>query len=308
MAAFGRRLPAQEPIGESWELYDDAGGSARVAEGPARGLSLRELSEEWGDALVGPGHPGWRRRFPLLIKYLDAHEDLSVQVHPDDSLAAALEGPGVLGKHELWVVMDCPAGSRLLSGFKPGVDTAAFKEALERGSVGALLNSVEVSPGDVVDTPAGRVHALGAGCLVAEVQQNSDVTYRVWDYGRRDHGAPRPLHVAQALRALRFDAPFAQDSGLLHAPARGPQWEGEQTLVTGPSFEVRRLWLRRERRFVPTGFPRILMALHGGLRLAWGAGQGMMVPWGGTVLVPAALDFSASTPADESVLLLIEPR
>lgn len=308
MAAMGRRIPEGESIGESWELYDDAGGSARVAMGPAAGRSLRDLSVEWGEALVGPGHPEWTRRFPLLIKYLDAQEDLSVQVHPDDRLAAELEGPGALGKHELWVLMDSRPGSRVLSGFQPGVGPEDFKAALEAGSVGSLLNSVEVNTGDVVDTPAGRVHALGAGCLVAEVQQNSDLTYRVWDYGRKDHGVPRPLHVAQALKALRFDAPFAQDSGLMTPQSLGPLKEGEQTLVQGPSFEVRRLWLRQKRRFIPTNFPRILMALQGGLQLAWGAGQGMMVPWGATVLLPAALDLSVAAQADESVLLLIEPR
>jgi mannose-6-phosphate isomerase class I len=308
LAMLGKRLPEQAGIGESWELFDDATGSSVVAVGPHQGRSLRDLSEAWGEALVGPGHAAWSARFPLLIKYLDAREDLSVQVHPDDRLALALEGPGALGKDELWVVLDRGSEARLVSGFRRPMDRAAVESALDTGGLGDCLNAVEVFEGDTVDIPAGRVHALGAGCLVAEVQQNSDLTYRLWDYGRLDQGRARTLHRAQALQALRYDEPFVSSSGILRAGSADAEPGLEQTLNQGAHFEVRRLRLHGEKRLVPGAFPRVLMALQGALRLAWGAGQGMMVPMGGTVLAPAALDLRVAAQSDENLLLLIEPR
>jgi mannose-6-phosphate isomerase len=164
---LGKRLP-EGAIGESWELYDDAQGSARVAQGPAAGLTLRRLCDAWGEALLGPGHAAWARRFPLLIKLIDASQDLSVQVHPDDALALELEGPGDLGKSEAWVVLEARPGARLLSGFLHGVDEAGVKQGLQAGDLEGLLRRESVSPGDAFDIPAGRVHAIGAGCLLAE--------------------------------------------------------------------------------------------------------------------------------------------
>lgn len=307
LSAFGKALPPEAAIGESWELFDDEKGSAVVAAGPAKGLSLRQLSQEWGAALVGPGHEAWAARFPLLIKLLDAREDLSVQVHPDDALAARLEGPGTLGKSEMWVVVGREPGARLLSGFKPGVDAVRLRRGLADGTAMQLMQELSVEPGDVVDIPAGRVHAIGAGCLIAEVQQNSDVTYRVWDYGRLENGKPRALHVEQALQALRFDQPFCSASGKAAPQARREGTAAVEDLVRGPYFDVRRLRLSGPHSYAAGRLaPEVLMALEGGLRLNWEGGA-MDVPAGATALLPASLAVAVAPLGAAALLLSIRP-
>jgi len=308
LEAFGKTLPLEGAIGESWELYDDDQGSAQVAGGPAVGLSLRQLSEAWGEELLGAGHSAWIKRFPLLIKLIDASQDLSVQVHPDDALAVELEGPGQLGKSEAWVVLEARPGARLLSGFLQGVDQEAIKRGLQQGNLETMLRREAVAPGDGFDIPAGRVHAIGAGCLIAEVQQNSDTTYRLWDYGRLENGKPRGLHVDQALKALRFDSPFAQLGGRLQPQTTAHTWGREELLLESPYFYMRRLRLGGEAPLTSASAPRILMVLQGQLQLAWGAGQGMMVPGGSTVLVPAALAIAICPAQGSATVLQIEPR
>ena len=169
LESLGKALPAGASVGESWEVFDDAEGSAVVIDGPARWRTLRELSREWGEGLCGQGREAWAARFPLLIKLLDASADLSVQVHPDDRLARVLEGPGAIGKSEVFVVLRAQPGACMYSGWKPGVGEAEVRAALDAGNLEQLLNRVEVAAGDVLDIPAGRPHAIGAGCLVAEV-------------------------------------------------------------------------------------------------------------------------------------------
>jgi mannose-6-phosphate isomerase len=308
LASLGKALPAAAAVGESWEVYDDEQGSAPVSQGPAAGLTLRQLSAQWGERLVGPGRAGWVQRFPLLIKLLDASADLSVQVHPDDALAAQLAGPAFQGKSEVFVVLAADPGARMLSGFKPGVDAAAVRVALAAGALEPLLNAVPVAAGDVLDIPAGRPHGIGAGCLVAEVQQNSELTYRLWDYQRLENGQPRELHVEQALRSLRFDEPFASDSGLRRPAGQDRGWAVDEPLVDGPHFSLRRLGIRSAFALPAADRPRLLMVLQGQLDLAWGAGAGMMVPAGATALLPAALAAQAAPGAAGAQALWIEPR
>jgi len=307
LEGLGKALPPDADVGESWELYDDPAGSAMVAAGPAAGQSLRQLSREWGGALCGQGREAWAARFPLLIKLLDATDDLSVQVHPDDSLARVLEGPGAGGKSEAFVVLRADPGACMYVGWKPGVDQEAVRAALGAGGLDRLLNRLDVAPGDVLDIPAGRAHAIGAGCVVAEVQQNCELTYRLWDFGRLEHGKPRELHVEQALRALRFDQPFASDNGLRRPRGLNRGFALDESLLEGPYFTVRRLTLRGAAPFAPAGVPRVLMAL-GGLRLAWSAGEGMMVPAGATALLPAGLDARVMPAEAGAQALWIEPR
>lgn len=308
LLALGKDLPAGASIGESWEVYDDAQGSAPVALGPAVGRNLRELSCLWGEGLTGPGRADWQGRFPLLIKLLDASADLSVQVHPGDSLALELAGEGSRGKSEIFVVLEAEPGARMLSGWRSGVDAAAVRAALAAGALEPLLNSVAVAAGDVLDIPAGRPHGIGQGCLVAEVQQNSELTYRLWDYQRLEGGRLRELHVEQALRAARFDEPFACDSGLRRPARQDLGWARLEPLVEGPYFMLQRLDLAAPFSLATADRPRLLMVLKGQLDLAWGAGAGMMVPTGATVMVPAALSVQAAPRADPTQILWIEPR
>ncbi len=202
--------PPAEPIGESWEIADHAPDVTRVARGEWAGRTLRELFAEHCAELCGravdPASPGV---FPLLLKLLDPAEDLSVQVHPDDAYAGQQKA-GELGKTEAWYVLSAAPGGKIYHGFKPGVDRAQFAAALERGTVAEVLNAVPAAAGQIFHIPAGLVHALGAGVRIAEIQQNSDTTYRVFDWNRVGlDGKPRELHIEHALAVADFAPPPA---------------------------------------------------------------------------------------------------
>ena len=197
--ALGRELPPGDDYAESWELVDRGADQSVVAAGPLAGATLGGLVRERGVELLGRHAP--RPAFPLLFKFLDACRDLSVQVHPDDARAARLSPPD-FGKTEAWYVVDALPGSRIYAGLAPGVDAAGFAAALRAGRCGDVLHAFEARPGDCIFIPAGTVHAIGAGLLVAEIQQSSDVTYRLHDWGRTGpDGKPRPLHVEAGLEA-----------------------------------------------------------------------------------------------------------
>lgn len=189
-ARFGKVGPL--PLAESWELSVRDDCMSIIANGPLAG---QPLSAVWGET-----------RFPLLVKWIDAARPLSVQVHPDDAYAAAHERDG--GKTEIWHIVDAEPGARLILGLRPGVSREAFAAALAAGDPMPLLHEVEVRAGETYFIPAGLLHAIGspagAGVLLAEIQQNSALTYRVWDYGRRDAaGQLRPLHTDRALEVIR---------------------------------------------------------------------------------------------------------
>ena len=201
MAPYRPDLP-EGRIGESWDLSDHSNGISVIDSGPLEGRTLREVTEEYGEALVGRGFSGGQ--FPLLIKLLDAETRLSVQVHPDDAQARAL-GLGDKGKTECWLML-CEGGE-LFVGMQPGVTRAHFRAALDSGRVESTLNRYTTRAGDFVFLEAPTVHALGAGCLLYEIQQTCDITFRVWDWGRLGlDGEPRPLHTEQALQTIDFEA------------------------------------------------------------------------------------------------------
>ncbi|GIV78297.1 class I mannose-6-phosphate isomerase [Litorilinea aerophila] len=195
---LGRQLP-DGIVAESWEIAAHPNGSSTVNRGPLAGLTLPAVQERLGEALVGSRNRAAlaQGRFPLLIKLLDANRWLSVQVHPDDDYGLAHEGEP--GKTEMWVVLDAAPDAELIYGFKAGVDRERFAQAVADGNCEAFLHRVKVQPGDVIFVPAGAIHALGPGLIVAEIQQNSDTTYRIYDWGR-----DRPLHIRQALEVLDF--------------------------------------------------------------------------------------------------------
>jgi mannose-6-phosphate isomerase len=205
--SLGRSLPPGEDFAESWELVDRGTDQSIVAAGPLAGVSLGELVRERGHELLGRHAP--RAAFPLLFKFLDACRDLSVQVHPDDTRAARLTPPD-LGKTEAWYVIDAAAGSRIYAGLCDGVDQRALAAALRAGRCGEVLHFFEPSAGDCVFIPAGTVHAIGAGLVVAEIQESSDVTYRLFDWNRTGaDGKPRPLHIEAGLEAVTQCGPVA---------------------------------------------------------------------------------------------------
>lgn len=204
IAAYKKLTGAPDGVGESWELSGIAGSETVVADGPFQGRTLTELlGEMQADLLGAENYRTCGGTFPLLIKFIDAHQDLSVQVHPDDELAARRHG--CRGKSEMWYVVDCTPDAHLLSGFSREVSADEYVARVEAGTLPEVLQRYPVERGDVFYLPAGRVHSIGAGCLVCEVQQSSDITYRIYDYGRTDaQGRPRQLHVEEAREAINF--------------------------------------------------------------------------------------------------------
>ena len=202
---FGRQLPPGI-VAESWEISGHPSSPTAVDAGAYRGRLLTDLVVELGRDLVGRRSQDAlaRGKFPLLVKLLDARQDLSVQVHPDDEYALAHEG-GELGKTEMWYVLRAEPGARLIYGLRRGVTPGQVADALRRGEVEAVFAYLPVRAGDAIFVPAGTVHALMAGLVVVEIQQNSDTTYRIFDWGRRGpDGQPRALHIDKALDVIDF--------------------------------------------------------------------------------------------------------
>jgi mannose-6-phosphate isomerase len=205
LSRFGKNLPESGRVAESWEISAHEQGQSILVNGPLAGATLSDLVCRLGQRLMGKGIPReFLERFPLLIKFIDAQDDLSIQVHPDDTYAKQFES-GETGKNEMWYVMSAEPGAHLVAGVKPGVTKETFARAIEDGTCMDRLNTIPVHAGDVLNIPAGLVHAIGKGLIICEVQQNSDTTYRVFDYNRRDaSGRTRPLHVQKALDVIDF--------------------------------------------------------------------------------------------------------
>lgn len=198
---YSRTLPDSQPYGESWEISDREGEQSVVDQGIHAGKTLHDLwsgarGEIFGEGLVG-------ERFPLLIKILDARDDLSIQVHPPAEVAKALGGDP---KTEMWYIADCDPGASLYVGVKNGVTRESFETALTEGTVAQQIHVITPSPEDFIFIPSGRLHAIGAGFLIYEIQQNSDTTYRVFDWNRMGlDGKPRDLHLKQSLASIDFE-------------------------------------------------------------------------------------------------------
>ena len=284
---LGKSLPQGQLIGESWEIYDFPPGtvegnkdwlSSEVANGSLAGRNLHQLVLEYGKELVGnvplAGRDG---QFPILIKFLDAREDLSVQVHPDEKYAA--EHPDAHLKSEAWYIVQADPGARLLKGLRPGVTRESFQRAIADGTVESRIQSIRVKEGDCFYLPSGTVHALGAGILAAEVQTPSDTTFRVFDFNRIEPatGKLRKLHVEEAMQCIDF----ADHIESLPVGSR---------LVTSDYFNIERWQLSEFAAFdVELDQPVIWIFLEGNGWMSW-AGDMMSVTRGETVLWPASVE------------------
>ncbi len=221
-----RKLPGAGPIGESWELVDREDVQSVVNHGDLEGVTLHDLWITMRDAVFGTGIPD-SPRFPLLAKLLDAADTLSVQVHPPAHKAEELNGEP---KTEMWFILDAEPGASLYAGFRGGVHQQTFEEGLSTGDVECLLHKIPVKAGDAMFIPSGRCHAIGAGCLIIEIQQNSDTTYRVFDWNRTGlDGKSRELHIGESLDSIDFTD---------HEPTLVEQ-NGEE-LLDCPFFHVER--------------------------------------------------------------------
>ncbi len=203
-SVLGKTLPPGSPFGESWEVVDREDAQSVVHEGEWRGATLHKLWTEHRAEIFGAAyasHPA--PRFPILIKVLDARERLSVQVHPPAGIAPALQGEP---KTEMWYFLDCLPGASIYAGLKRGVTRADFEQAMQSGKVDEVVYRLPVQAGESIFIPSGRVHAIGEGCLIVEVQQNSDTTYRVFDWNRTGlDGKPRALHIAESMSSIDFE-------------------------------------------------------------------------------------------------------
>ncbi len=250
---FGKKLPANKRIGESWEIVDRPETQSVVARGPLKGKTLHELWKEGRLLIFGevPNAP----RFPLLIKLLDAHEKLSLQVHPPEQVARKLGGEP---KTEFWYVAAADPSAELLLGFCKPSTRVQFENALREGTAADYVHKIRVKPGDAAFLPAGRLHAVSAGNLLIEVQQNSDTTYRVFDWNRRDDsGQPRQLHVKQAMASIDF-----KDVTPKLVRPKG------ETLVRHELFEVQKWNLDSPREATPRGQFAVVCCVTGKLRCA----------------------------------------
>ena len=196
---------SEDSIGESWEISAVEGYETLVSEGPEKGRNLRQLIEEYKGALLGNRvYERFGNEFPLLIKYIDAAKPLSVQVHPGDELARQRHDS--FGKNEMWYIMGADPGAELIIGFNRKIDEGQYEQLLENNELMSVMNAQKVKPGDTFYIPTGRVHAIGAGVLLAEIQQTSDITYRIYDYDRVDArtGQKRELHTEAAKGAIDY--------------------------------------------------------------------------------------------------------
>ena len=239
------------------------------------GRKLPELIREFGAAMVGKYAD---RPFPLLLKLIDARDRLSVQVHPDDAYAAVHEN-GKLGKTEAWLILEAPEGSELVYGLQPGTGKAALEEACRSGrAVEALLRKVRVRPGDICYIPAGCVHAIGAGIMLYEIQESSDITYRFYDWDRKDeHGKGRTLHLEQALAVV--------DVNCAPAPLHMPEAYGTHRMLDTESFTLDTIRCGGSEALPAAGDFGFLTCLRGGLALRWEGGE-MLLAEGETCFIP----------------------
>ncbi len=305
MEMWGRTLPAG-PIGEAWELADHPRGMSVVGEGRFVGLTLRELVGRAGAALVGSGSRSGE--FPLMVKLIDARLRLSVQVHPDEAVARAL-GVGQHGKTECWVFL--ADGGEIYQGTRPGIQRAEFERALVEHRVADTLNHFQARRGDVFFLPARTVHALGEGCLLYEVQQTSDITFRVYDWDRLGlDGKPRPLHVAESMATIDFGrTEFGPQTAEPWRPIRedAPGCQ-QRRLVACPYFTLSE---QRVRGHIeqPTAETCVVVTCAAGQGVLSTPAGHVALPPMQTALVPAdAGSWCVDVPAGSMDLLVATPR
>lgn len=292
---LGKPLGEGDDFAESWEVCDRGQDQSVVHAGPLAGTPLADLLARRGREMLGRHAP--RPRFPLLFKFLDAQKTLSVQVHPDDARAARLPAPD-LGKTEAWVVLEAMPGSVIYAGLKRGFDRTALARELARGACELCLHRFEPQPGDCIFLPAGVVHAIGEGLLVAEIQQSSDVTYRLFDWNRvGPDGRPRALHLEQALEAI--------DYGYGPAHPQRPQATERpnvERLVACEPFMLDRWTLTGPQAAGGDDRCHLLAVIEGEVAVE-GEPEGIPLRRGATVLLPACLGQTELRPIGRAVLL-----
>ena len=278
---YGKNSPANVPIGESWEISDRPSDSSVIANGPLAGRDLHWLMENHAGELLGTAGAAHGNRFPILCKILDAREKLSLQVHPPADKAASMGGEP---KTEMWFIADAEPGAELYVGLKRGVTRGDFEEKIKRGDVEKCFHRVPVRAGDAMFLPSGRVHAIGSGLVIFEIQQNSDTTYRVFDWNRVGlDGKPRALHIAESLASIDFND---FEPSLVSTPFVGTGPVQKRQLVNDRLFSVEVCkaaggnsdQLKTKQLQLIAVLTGELEVASGSLRLSLNAGQFCLVP------------------------------
>ena len=284
--------------GESWEISGVGGNVSLVKEGALKDKSLTQLIDTFKADLVGEANfSRYGNEFPLLIKFLDANDDLSIQVHPNDELAKQRHNS--LGKTEMWYVVQADENAKLISGFSKTTEKAEFSEKVTTGKLTEILNIEEANQGDTFFIPAGRVHTIGKGLLIAEIQQTSDVTYRIYDFDRTDaKGNKRELHIDEALDAIDYGE--INDSKVRYTP----QDQQVVTLVNSEYFTTNKMTLSEnyERSYQSLDSFKIIICIDGAAEIDC-MGQLVQLEKGETCLLPAICDGFKAEPKGSVTLL-----
>jgi mannose-6-phosphate isomerase len=297
---YGKHLPAAVPIGESWEISDRPGDVSIIGNGPFAGRTLRWLMDEHGVEVLGASAPAPGHRFPLLCKILDAREKLSLQVHPPPRSSGQLGEP----KTEMWYIAGADPGAELFVGLRHGLGRDAFERAIREGRVADCFHRVSVRTDDAMFLPSGRVHAIGAGLVIFEIQQNSDTTFRVYDWDRVGlDGKPRELHIEQSLASIDFSdvAP-----ALVARGAREDEAFSRRPLVRDPLFNIDLVESDRQSvASVDPGRARVIAVVRGQV-LVDGGGVEIRLGPGQFCLLPASVAQARLASERDSAYLLVE--
>ncbi|MFO7936849.1 MAG: type I phosphomannose isomerase catalytic subunit [Kiritimatiellia bacterium] len=295
IAELYRRYNTPAVCAESWEISAHPDGISVVAEGSFKGRRLDELVKEFSTALIGTKAPQ-NDRFPLLCKIIDAKRRLSVQVHPNNGNAELTNGQP---KTEMWYVLGCDEGASLFAGLKNGASPESVRKALNDGGVAQQLVELKIAPGQALFIPGGLIHAIGDGCMIYEVQQNSNTTYRMFDWNRTDaHGNARELHIEQSLKTIDWKLPVPE----MIEPQKGN--DGFHDIVSCEFFTMRKLDFEEKKELEPDGSSFIcLFAIKGDCRVEIGE-HSIGLKNGSSALIPAYADKCViESEAEASVLV-----
>lgn len=297
---YGKKQGKLKNIGESWEISAVSDNLSVVSNGFLAGNNIEEIIEVYMGDITGESvYEKFGYEFPLLIKLIEARDDLSVQVHPDDDLAR--ERHNAYGKTELWHILQSGKGARIYTGFSKQVSRESYIDAVSTGRIGEILNSEPAEPGDTFFTPAGRIHAIGAGIVLAEIQQTSDITYRIYDWGRTDNeGRPRELHTDLALDAIDFAQTGSgkiTNPGAVNKPSSLVRCKYFDTGII--SFDT---IVKRDYNLIDSFV--VYLCTGGRFKITWDSGS-ETVTRGETVLVPASITDVELIPEPDARLLEI---
>jgi len=296
---LNKNIPSGKKIGESWELSGIDENISVVANGFLEGNELTELIEVYMGDIVGERiYEKFGTEFPLLIKYIDANEALSIQVHPDDNLA--FERHKASGKTEMWYIIDCKKDAELISGFNHEMDKSHYLMHLNKNEIQQIVNYEKVKQGDVFFIPAGRIHAIGAGIVLAEIQQTSDITYRIFDWNRKDEkGNYRELHTEQALDVIDFKKYDSYKTTYHSVP------NISSPILSARYFQTNILEFDQtiEKNYNQLDCFVIYMCIEGKFEIEYDESEKITVKKGETILIPAVLEHLSLNPVVRSKLL-----